>query len=390
MKVFLLGGYGMFGRLTADLMVASDLVTRVVIAGRNVESARRVAGELGDKACGVRADATDEAGLAALLADCDLLINTAGPYDDTIVPAIRAAILSRTHYCDISDEAHPVGLALELDDEARAAGITAIICIGLSAVTNLLAAYAATQLDEVDEIQCCFATTATSQWRWGAPGSSSAREAIETIRKTGRVGASLEVFLRMFAAPRRAFRAGRWVDLPAGHGSGVEIRTPEGHALTMYAVPMCSDLTLPRHIRGVKTVSGFFGFDIAQVGESFFDHALRVEAGTTSMADAAIDLIEMIDTLPAADPPRLGAWTVALGRKGGRKARYAVRTAGRDSTHGPLAAAAFKILRGEVSEHGVLPPEACLDPKPFLAEAARLSPQPPEGDLLVESLEWLE
>jgi hypothetical protein len=36
-----------------------------------------------------------------------------------------------------------------------------------------------------------------------------------------------------------------------------------------------------------------------------------------------------------------------------------------------LALAAFKILGGEITTHGVLTPELCLDPLPFFKEIAR-------------------
>ena len=57
---------------------------------------------------------------------------------------------------------------------------------------------------------------------------------------------------------------------------------------------------------------------------------------------------------------------------------------------GPLTVAARKILRREIRERGVFPPEAVLDPIPFLQEASLYGREPPRpGHLVRESLEPL-
>ena len=77
---------------------------------------------------------------------------------------------------------------------------------------------------------------------------------------------------------------------------------------------------------------------------------------------------------------------VATGWKDGRRARYTcwpIRLAG------PLAIATLRILRGEVSARGVLPPEACFEPIPFFEELARYRrDEDRDKPLLGEFLEW--
>lgn len=49
---------------------------------------------------------------------------------------------------------------------------------------------------------------------------------------------------------------------------------------------------------------------------------------------------------------------------------------------GAVAAAALKIMRGEIRQSDVLPPEACLEPMPFFAEVTQHGlEQPPDGKL---------
>jgi len=86
-----------------------------------------------------------------------------------------------------------------------------------------------------------------------------------------------------------------------------------------------------------------------------------------------------------------GMVATAIGSKEGQRVRYSCWPAGPwESTVGPLAAAALGVLRGDIRARGVLPPEAVLEPIPFLREAARYGPKPPtDGPLLDESREIL-
>lgn len=89
MKVFALGGASRFGQHTARKLAASDVVSEIVIAGRNLEAAQRFAAELGDKATAVQVDILDEGRLASVAADSDILVNTAGPEFKVVLPALR-------------------------------------------------------------------------------------------------------------------------------------------------------------------------------------------------------------------------------------------------------------------------------------------------------------
>jgi saccharopine dehydrogenase-like NADP-dependent oxidoreductase len=59
-KVFALGGYGKAGLPAIKLLVESDLVTEIAVAGRNLERAEKAAREIGEKGIAVHADGTDE------------------------------------------------------------------------------------------------------------------------------------------------------------------------------------------------------------------------------------------------------------------------------------------------------------------------------------------
>ena len=82
-----LGGYGTFGRFVARNLCASDLVTEIAIAGRNLDAAKKFANELGSKARAVKVDALSEAEIREAAQSSDLLVNTAGPDYKVSFPA---------------------------------------------------------------------------------------------------------------------------------------------------------------------------------------------------------------------------------------------------------------------------------------------------------------
>ena len=124
------GGYGTYGLPTTELLADSDLINEIAPAGKNVDRAGQIAAEIGDKASVVRVDGTDEEQLASLVEGYDIILNLAT--NEAVLPGIRAAIRAGVHYCDVSFG--PIAdQALQLDAEAKAAGITAILCSGVAA-----------------------------------------------------------------------------------------------------------------------------------------------------------------------------------------------------------------------------------------------------------------
>jgi saccharopine dehydrogenase (NAD+, L-lysine-forming) len=106
-----LGGYGVTGSRIAELLLReSD--ARVVIAGRRLVEARRLADRLGRRVVGDRvtaalADTRDGASLERVLADVDLVVVASSTADDVRTVA-EAAIGARTDYLDIQGSADKV------------------------------------------------------------------------------------------------------------------------------------------------------------------------------------------------------------------------------------------------------------------------------------------
>ena len=85
-------------------------------------------------------------------------------------------------------------------------------------------------------------------------------------------------------------------------------------------------------------------------------------------------------------------WAVAEGQKEGRKARYLCWPSMiLDWTAVSLILVALRILRGEVSQCGVLPTEACFELGSFFDEASNYIREEHQGKpLLNERFDWIE
>jgi len=159
MKVLALGGSGDMGRMAvAILLDFPDLVSSITVADKNYEHAIAFVEMVGsDKLSAVEIDVTEHDKLVKLISDHDLVVNTVGPFYKFEVPIIEAVIEAKKNYLDINDDWKPTLDALEYDDKAKEAGITAVIGIGASpGITNIMAVQACSKLDEIDEIITAF------------------------------------------------------------------------------------------------------------------------------------------------------------------------------------------------------------------------------------------
>jgi saccharopine dehydrogenase-like NADP-dependent oxidoreductase len=137
--VLVLGGYGFFGqRISATL--ASNATLRVLLGGRDFGRASAATRALGlPSEHAVRIDAND-AGLAPALRrlQVDVLVHTAGPFQDQGYAVARAAIEAGCHYIDLADGRQFVAGISSLTASASAAGVTVIS--GASSVPALSSA----------------------------------------------------------------------------------------------------------------------------------------------------------------------------------------------------------------------------------------------------------
>ncbi|WIA42929.1 hypothetical protein OEZ86_008843 [Tetradesmus obliquus] len=138
-QVVVWGATGFTGRLVCEHLVRDyqSKGIRWAMAGRNrakLEEVKQALAQI-DPACAavpfVIADADDEASLARLAADTDVIIATAGPFAKYGSKVVAAAVEAGTHYCDITGELVWVKRMIAAHHEAAAAkGVKLVHCCG--------------------------------------------------------------------------------------------------------------------------------------------------------------------------------------------------------------------------------------------------------------------
>ncbi|MEE4236756.1 MAG: saccharopine dehydrogenase NADP-binding domain-containing protein [Anderseniella sp.] len=391
MKVLLLGGTGGFGAQAAAYLAGDNLITEVALASRRIEVAQQAAVRIGDKATAVCVDIKDVARLSSVASDYDIIVNAAGPTSDVQLPAIQGAIEAGVHYCDVAAIGKYAERAFQLDSQARAKGVTAVIATGWVAMNNLMAVHASRMLEDTAEISVSWLFDYTPG-NYFSPVQSLAR-----TRERGRVETSWDL-IETAGEPVMTYRKGSWIRLDPLKNP-VEVVHPSGSMITGYLTDSPSTFSLPYYLPGVKTVTCLLGMVPPQLMELFIQKSQRIARGETDWSGAALDFFETAVAdkgrwlvAPASYPTGWWMWAVAEGQKEGRKARYLCWPSMiLDWTNIPLIIVALRILRGEVSRRGVLPTEACFELSSFLDEVTTYVPEEHLGKpLLNERFDWLE
>jgi saccharopine dehydrogenase-like NADP-dependent oxidoreductase len=168
MRILLVGAGGV-GSAIAAIAARREFAEAVVVADYELARAEKAVAAVGDpRFSAIRADASDEAGIGALLAEhrCDVVVNATDPR--FVMPLFRAALASGATYLDMAmslSHPHPerphelpgVKLGDEqfaLAEEWVARGQLALVGIGVEpGLSDVFARYAADHLfSEIDEL----------------------------------------------------------------------------------------------------------------------------------------------------------------------------------------------------------------------------------------------
>jgi len=141
-------GCGRMGSAIALDMVQSDEVSKVVIGDFDEKKADQLAAKLkSDKVLGQRIDVTDQKATMKLMKNFNVIIS-ALPHGVNVL-ANKAAIGAGAHLVDLAYEEQQ----WKMDTPAKEAGVTLIPGCGVApGLTNILAGYGVSLIDEVDTI----------------------------------------------------------------------------------------------------------------------------------------------------------------------------------------------------------------------------------------------
>jgi short subunit dehydrogenase-like uncharacterized protein len=227
------GATGYTGRLVAAELAASG--ADFVISGRNPEKLVALAAELGGEVKVKPARIDDPASLAALLSDCAVVINCAGPFARYGEPVLRAAVETSTHYLDTTGEQPYIQMAFERYGAGAAEAQVAVVpAMGFDFVPgDMLAALTAEGMGEVDDVTVAYA------WFGFKPSRGTMLSTLDILS-----GGAVE-WRKLQWLPAEKIYGGESFEFPEPIGRQRMIRFPAGE-----------HITVPRHIptRQVRTL----------------------------------------------------------------------------------------------------------------------------------------
>jgi len=367
MRILVLGGVGWIGTVITRILADHPETTEVVIGERDVAGAQALIAEIGGgKVSLLEVDVTDHQALVSAMKGFDCVANAL--WYEMAMLVTRAAMDAKVDVVDLGGMPELTKQQLAIHDEVAAAGIVNIIGIGETpGISNVFARWGANRLDTIESIYI----------RDGEHGKDS----LEWLQY------SVRTSMDEMTEPAEMYEGGRYVAKPARSGSEMyRFPDPIGEQECFY-VPFEEAITFPKFLgKPVEnvdmkvTVSPRLNeaFDILEQFGLTSSKPVTTRAGVTvSPVDVLIATILGMDIPPRAEHTYSCIAVEMVGTLDGKRVRRRMTGVMEDradwgvdgegyKTALPLALAAVMVAKGEIAERGVLVPEACLDPEPFL------------------------
>ncbi|WP_197487922.1 saccharopine dehydrogenase family protein [Rhodococcus sp. LB1] len=359
LTVVIVGGVGAMGRHAVRAIVRLGSAKRIVIADINIERASQFAAEIGDLAEPLQLDASDESAMRAAFADCDVVLNTMGPFAHFGGPVLRAALEAGCDYLDIDDDWDATVEALEFDELARRQGCRAVIGVGASpGTTNLCATLAAGSLDSVEDLFT----------GWTLEMATSEPEA--AYPSTGQVSAAAKHWLLQCTETIRTWENGQAADVKPLQPVAFDF--PGIGPVQPYTMGHPEPITLPRSLPGLTRVLNLQSTSSPDLFDHFRKVAAEYEAGRVTLDEGARLLAQFpdLDGGPM-DTPLPPVYAVARGVKDGRARTVAVYPRAElpgglgGNTGIPLAIGLELLRRGAAETPGLHAAETAFDPTQY-------------------------
>lgn len=356
MRILVAGAAGTIGRRVVAELAQDARVDELVVTARQKDRAERLASILAPgRAVGHDLDLTDERHFVQLARDVDVVVSAAGPHYRFELHAARAAIDAGTNYVSLCDDNSATARVIALDDAARDAGVTVISGCGMSpGVTNLLVAVAATELDDVEEIDIAVAASSAD-----TPGAAM----------------RLHFFAQMSeAAPSisdhsleevRAGTSPRLVYFPDPVGWVETFRS--GHP---------EITTMPLVYPGLRSLRFRAGLTERAAMDVVRAAAAAGLLGTEKQRRLMLKLADPVRPALEALPPHGAPWTAARvdvrGHAAGRATTVSLAVVDHLTNLAAVPIACAAVMVGEgTSKKGVAAPEQVFDPGTFLTAIAQ-------------------
>ena len=364
---YLVIGVGAIGSVIAKDLAEAENTNKVGLGDINLEFAQELEAEIGEKSKAIHIDIYDEKILRNAIKDYDLVVNATGPFYKTAQYVLEACIAEGIDYVDVADDSAAVELLLTYDDKCKEAGITALICQGVSpGTTNVLALLGSKQLDQTDVIHTNWIVSQVSE-------ANDERSA----------GSTLYHALEMSTGTNPQFLDGEMVEVESATGTKkVQFNAPV-EPYPVHYLGHGEPLTLARNIPGVQTVT-----NRGNLWPAASDVAnLKVFEAIGLAANDPIDVngvevnrrdivFALMQEKPKADPREIeGADEVesqvhveVTGKKDGKELTYEYTVGAEMNASTGLSASygAQAVAQATEKKTGVLAPEEYIEIKPYL------------------------
>lgn len=374
MKLVVLSAGSVAGDVAARLAAGGGF-DEMVVADLDADLATALAARIGSpKVRAARFDAADPASIAAVLHGADIVFNGVGPYYRFGHAVIEQALAAGAHYVDICDEfdvTHELVTNEALDRQARDKGLTVLTSMGAApGLTNLAARWAVDQLDRAEVIHIAM----------GLPLIVNLGPTIN------------EHMLHSLDGEVTQFIDGQYRKVPAwGEPRRFSLLPPFDRGEYEFGYfGHAESVSLPRYIPGLREVTTRFTW-FQPEGNTLYQDLVRLGMTGTDAEGLPMTPRRFVALLMAStagqdamgvalgDHPAGNVFHIeAHGELDGAATTVVVeghvmfgrtRVSGASLTAIPAAAGVRQLMDGTITRRGVVAPEACIDPEPFLRAA---------------------
>jgi saccharopine dehydrogenase (NAD+, L-lysine-forming) len=367
--IVVLGGAGAVGSVAVKTLAAGKDFSQIIIGDFNTSRAQEIADGLHSDKVSVRHfDAHNAASIRQVIQGADIVLNCVGPFYSTVKPILSAVLEAGIQYIDICDDVDVTLEILGTDQQAKDAGVTAVIGMGNSpGVTNIIAKLASTMLlDETDSIDI-----------FHAHGGEKIEGEGVIAHRFHCMSIDIPMFLDGELKYVKYFQE-----------DGIALREsfdfPILGEVPLYPYPHPEQVTLPKYIKtnrvtnkGSVLPNEYYNLtrDMCGLGLNSKEPVM-VKGTPVKPYDFAVAYIleerEKILKATQFGTQRGCSSVVVKGKKKGEYNEYRFHMASESEALGegtgiPAAMGAMLMKRGKISGKGVMPPEACINPMDFLA-----------------------
>jgi len=356
MKVGVLGAAGTVGSVAVRDLVESPEVTEIIAFDINKSKLEKVKSQIKSRKIKTEfLNVNDENTLIRALKNVDVVANAT--YYKYVVQVTKAAIKAGTDYVDLGGLIYTSKKQLEFDKEAKDAGVSVVVCMGVSVgMTQVLAKYGANKLDQTHEIRVRCGTAELSR------------------SIAGQFFYSAETILDEISQNAYIYENGRYIEVPPFSGEEkVKFLPPLGE-MTAYHCKHSEVATIPLNIPGLK----YLDYKLALSPETAKALKFFLEIGLTSQRPIKVKqreisprdfLLKLVSAAPEVGQKNAIACKVELeGLKKNRKTKitYDICVEQYDkwgvssvsyATAIPFSIVAQLLGKGEVKQKGILMPE---------------------------------